>query len=89
MSKKNKSPKSIPASRADVEKARRTAKQEAADAAMAMMFSALIDKMGWDIDGIRELWTHIESIDQDLREGRITVPDLKDVLKQEAGIIVR
>lgn len=89
MVKKKKSPKSIPASRADVEKARRTAKQEAADAAMAMMFSALIDKMGWDIDGIRELWTHIESIDRDLREGRITISDLKDALKQETGIVFK
>lgn len=68
MTKKKKSPRSIPATRADVDKAKREAKQEAADTAMAMMFSALIDKMGWDIDGIRELWTHIESIDQDLRE---------------------
>ena len=82
MPKKKKSPRRIPATRADVEKAKREAKRDAADAAMAMMFSALIDKMGWDIDGIRELWTHIESIDRDLREGRVTISDLKDALKQ-------
>ena len=86
---KRRNPHRIPATRADVDKARRIAKEEAADAAMAMMFSALIDKMGWDIDGIRELWTHIESIDQDLREGRVTIADLKDVLKQEEGIVIR
>ena len=89
MQKKKKSPRSIPATRADVEKAKREAKRDAADAAMAMMFSALIDKMGWDIDGIRELWTHIQAIDQDLREGRITISDLKDALKQETGIIFK
>ena len=89
MPKKKKSPNSILATRADVEKARRAAKEEAADAAMAMMFSALIDKMGWDLDKIRELWNHIQSIDRDLREKRVTVSDLKDALKQETGIVFR
>lgn len=89
MPKKRKSPRSIQATRAYIDKAKRAAKEEAADAAMAMMFSALIDKMDWDIDGIRELWTHIESIDRDLREGRITISDLKDALKQETGIVFK
>ena len=38
---------------------------------------------------VLELWGHVQEVSESIREGRITVPDLKDVLKQEAGIIVR
>lgn len=89
MPKKKKSPKSIPATRADVDRARRMAKEEAADAAIAIMMMALMDKMGWTTEQVLELWGHVQEVSESIREGRITVPDLKDVLKQEAGIIVR
>lgn len=89
MPKKKKSHRSIPASRADVDKDRRMAKEEAADAAIAIMMTALMDKMGWTTEQVLELWGHFQEVSESIREGRITVPDLKDVLKQEAGIIVR
>lgn len=86
---KKKNPHRIPATRADVDKARRMAKQEAADAAMAIMITALMDKMGWTTEQVLELWGHVQEVSDSIREGRITVPDLKDVLKQEAGLIIR
>lgn len=86
---KKKNPHRIPATRADVDKDRRIAKEEAADAAIAVMVTALMDKMGWTTDQVMELWGHVQEVSESIREGRITVPDLKDVLKQEAGIIVR
>lgn len=86
---KKKNPHQIPATRADVDKARRIAKEEAADAAMAIMMTALMDKMGRTTEQVLELWGHVQEVSESIREGRITVPDLKDVLKQEAGIIVR
>lgn len=86
---KNKNPHRIPATRADVDKARRIAKEEAADAAMAIMITALLDKMGWTTEQVLELWGHVQEVSESIREGRITVPDLKDVLKQEEGIVIR
>lgn len=86
---KKKNPHQIPATRADVDRARRMAKEEAADAAIAIMMTALMDKMGWTTEQVLELWGHVQEVSESIREGRITVPDLKDVLKQEAGIIVR
>lgn len=86
---KKKNPHRIPATRADVDRARRMAKEEAADAAIAIMMTALMDKMGWSTEQVLELWGHVQEVSESIREGRITVPDLKDVLKQEAGIIVR
>ena len=86
---KKKNPHRIPATRADVDRARRMAKEEAADAAIAIMMTALMDKMGWTTEQVLELWGHVREVRESIREGRITVPDLKDVLKQEAGIIVR
>lgn len=86
---KKKNPHRIPATRADVDKARRMAKQEAADAAMAIMITALIDKLGWTTEQVLELWGHVREVSESIREGRITVPDLKDVLKQEEGIVIR
>ena len=86
---KKKNPHRIPATRADVDKARRMAKEEAADAAIAIMITALMDKMGWTTEQVLELWGHVQDLSESIREGRITVPDLKDVLKQEAGLIVR
>lgn len=86
---KRKNPHRIPATRADVDKARRIAKEEAADAAIAIMVTALMDKMGWTTEQVLELWGHVQEVSESIREGRITVPDLKDVLKQEEGIVIR
>lgn len=89
MPKKKKSPKSIPATRADIEKIRRTVKDEAVEEAMAIILTALTDKMGWELPQIIELWKHIEEIHESIMEKRITVPDLKDVLKQEHGVVFK
>lgn len=56
---KKKNPHRIPATRADVDKARRIAKEEAADAAIAIMVTALIDKLGWTTEQVLELWGHV------------------------------
>ena len=87
--KRRKSPKSIQATRADIDCIRRKVKNEAAEEAMAVMFVALIDKMGWQLPQIQELWTHVQAISEDIQEKRITVADLKDVLKQEQNIVFR
>lgn len=86
---KRKNPHRIPATRADVDKARRIAKEEAADAAIAIMVTALMDKMGWTTEQVLELWGHVQEISESIREGRITIADLKDVLRQEEGIVIR
>lgn len=51
-----------PATQADVKRAKREARHEAIEFAWALLFTVLRDKEGYDLEGLRRVWTEIESL---------------------------
>lgn len=85
-SAKKKNPHKIPATKADVEKAKREGTDEAATIAMAIIFTALTDKMGWTVEQLQELWGHVEYLSESINKGYVKVPQLVHTLKEEYGV---
>lgn len=84
--KKNKSPRSRPATMADVERAKRDAMREATDYALVIVFSVLRDKEGYSVDDLRRMYGHVQDLSQSIIDGYVKVQDLKHTLKEEANI---
>lgn len=83
---KKKNPNRVIASRAEVEKARRTAKSQAIEIAWAIMFTVLRDKEGYDAESLQRVWSEVDDLCDSITQGYVTVTDLKDVLKQEINM---
>ena len=86
MAKKKPNPRRIPATRADVEKATKQGTDEAATFAIAIIFSALTDKMGWTKEQLQELWGHVDYISDSVTKGYVKIPQLVQTLKEEYGV---
>lgn len=90
MSKKRKvNPRRIPVSKADIDKAKSETVNEAVETAMALMFTVLRDKEGYDLEGLRRVYGHINDLSDSVANGYVTIPDLKYVLKTEAGVNIK
>lgn len=86
--KKRVNPRNIPATMADVKRAKQSAMDEAVNACYAIFFSALRDKMDEPIERLQELWGHVNDLSDSVARGYVTVPDLLNTLKEEAGIVL-
>lgn len=75
-----------PATKADVEKAKREAENNAVDYAFAIMFSALRDKEGWGKVRLARLWREVNYLSDSVAKGYISINDLMTALEEEAGI---
>lgn len=84
MSKTN--PRRIPCSRADVERAKTQAVQDAIRLAWAIIFTVLLDKEGYGQEGLQRVWHFAEKLSEEVAEGRVSVADLRQVLLEEYGI---
>lgn len=86
MAKKKPNPRRRPATMADVEKAKKEAENYAAAYAMAIIFTALTDKMGWTKEQLLELWGHVDYLSDSVTKGYVTIPQLLHTLKEEYGV---
>lgn len=86
MAKKKPNPRKIPATKADIEKAKKQGTDKAATFAIAIIFSALTDKMGWTKEQLLELWGHVDYISDSVTKGYVTIPQLLHTLKEEYGV---
>ena len=90
MAKKKPNPRKIPATKADIEKAKKQGTDKAATFAIAIIFSALTDKMGWTTgwtkEQLLELWGHVDYIFDSVTKGYVTIPQLLHTLKEEYGV---
>lgn len=68
---------------ADVQKAKKTAVQEAIRYHNVLTFTVLGDKYGWDYKKLHEFWKHIEDLSDSLNEGYVDFNDLRHVLEEE------
>lgn len=50
------------------------------------MMTVLVDKEGYDQEGIERVWKHVEKLSEMISEGIVNVADLKKVLQDEMGI---
>ena len=87
--KKKVNPRRRPASQADVLRAKRQAEERSVNTAWAIIFTVLRDKEGYDVDGLQRVWSHVNDLSDSIAQGYCTVADLKDILKQEEGAVLK
>ena len=79
-------PRRVPASKADVNRARDKAASDAVHLAMAIFLTVLKDDMGFNNDQIIQVWDRVDKLSQEVAERRINVHDLCGVLEEEYSI---
>ena len=89
MAKKKPNPRRIPATKADVEKAKKEAEDYAAAYALAIVFTALTDKMGMDYEFVHQVYEHANYVADSVTKKYVTLPQLIHTLRKEYGIDIK
>lgn len=89
MNKNKINPRKIPATMADIKRAKKEAQDMAISFAWAIMFTALRDKEGWGKTRLQRLWNEVNALSDSIAAGYVNVTDLMYALKKEAGIELR
>lgn len=84
--KKRTNPNRIPVSKADLKRASERATNDSIDHAWAIFFSVLRDKENLSNEYLRRIWNGVEELSDSVGKGYVNVADLKNTLKEEAGI---
>lgn len=79
-------PRRKPATQADVNKAKKTATDEAVVLAWSILFTVLRDKEGMGIDDLKRIWKEVDDLSDSVVKGYVSVADLRNVLKEELGV---
>lgn len=79
-------PRQIPATMADVQRAKDTATADACRVTLAIFFTALLDKEGMDAEQLQRIWREVEALSESVRDGYVSAPDLIRVLRDEYEI---
>lgn len=85
MSKKN--PRHIPRTQADCDRAFDLGVREGVSTSAAIFLTVMADKFGAEYD-VPTIWGEIIKLSEEIGECRVSVPDLKRVLKEEYDICV-
>lgn len=80
-------PRRAPATGADVKKAWERGVLDGVSNASAIFLTVLVDKFG-GADYIRDVWLEINKLSEEIAERRVSVADLRAVLREEYGIEV-
>ena len=78
-------PRKIPRTQADVDRARDEGVITGVHYASAMFMNVLLDKFAAQ-DYIAEIWHHMEKLSEEVKEGRVKVPEIIRMLKEEYDI---
>ena len=89
MAKKKPNPRRRPATKADVEKAKKEAEDYAAAYALAIVFTALTDKMGMDYEFVHQVYEHANYVADSVTKKYVTLPQLIHTLRKEYGIDIK
>lgn len=84
--KKKKNPLLRPASVADVMKAKKDAQDRAINITWAIFFSVMRDKEGYGRKRLARLWERVQELSDSIVKGYVSVDDLMQTLRDEAGI---
>lgn len=82
MGKAKTNPKKIPRTQADVDRAYTDGVKDGSHIASVIMMSALLDKFNAG-DYIPDVWKAFEKLSLEVMERRVTVADLRTVLREE------
>lgn len=80
--RKKVNPRNRPVSQADLVKA----EERACHLAMAIFLTVMKDKFGFDNDDIVRAWDEWDKLSEEIKEGRVKLKDLTDVLAEEYDI---
>ena len=80
-------PRRRPATWADVERAKKEAANEAIVLSLCIFLTVLVDKFGGE-DYIQDVWKEVNKLSEEIKEGRVSMSDLKHVLLEEYGVMV-
>lgn len=86
MSKK-KNPRSVPRTQADCDKSWNEGVMVGVNNAIAIFLTVLVDKFN-GAEYVKDVWDEINKLSEEISERRVSVPDLKRVLKEEYEIDV-
>lgn len=84
--KKKVNPNRQPVTKADVNRAKRKAQDNALKAAWSIFFTVLRDKEGYTLDDLRRTWGEVEDLSDSIAKGYCTVADLREILRIEEGV---
>ena len=80
--RKKVNPRNRPVSQADLIKA----EEKACHLAMAIFLTVMKDKFGFDNDDIVRAWNEWDKLSEEIKEGRVKLKDLTNVLAEEYDI---
>lgn len=80
--RKKVNPRNRPVSQADLMKA----EERACHLAMAIFLTVMKDDFGFDNDAIVTAWNRWDKLSEEIKEGRVKLKDLTDVLAEEYDI---
>ena len=83
---KKTNPRRVPVTMADLNRAKAQARDEGTEAALVIIFSVLRDKENAENEDLKRVYDEVNDLSDSVIKGYTTIPDLKNVLKQEAGI---
>ena len=82
---KKPNPNRIPASQADVNRAKLKARDEAIEFVWSIFFTVLRDKRGYTLEDLQATWKDCENLSDSIAKGYCTVEDLSTILNEEGG----
>ena len=85
---KKTNPKNRPASQADVDKAYAKGCNEGCNLAMAIFLTVIVDKFNGK-DWVEDIWNYCNKLSEEIKEHRVNLFDLVDVLESEYEITLR
>ena len=86
MKKKRVNPNRRLASVADLNRAKKEAKDRAVEIAWSIFFTVLCDKEGYTQEDLRRIWNEVEDLSDSITKGYCTVKDLRSILHDEMGV---
>ncbi len=86
MAKKKVNPNRVPASYADLDKAKKKARDEAIEYVWAIFMTVMRDKEGYGKGRLNRLWGHVNDLSDSISAGYVSINDLKQTILEEAGI---
>ena len=81
-------PNRRPATQADVKKAAKSGVEGSVSTTQGIFFSVLRDKEGFDKERLQDFWANVRKLSDEIVEGRVSVADLRLVLREEDDIFV-
>lgn len=78
----------MPATLADVNKAKKRATDDGIKAAITIFLSVMHDKKGWGKKRMQGLWDDVNDMSDSVARGYVSLEDLQKMLKDECGIIL-